>query len=260
MYRFGAATAQLHQIELEPSAELPSRMRPIEIEDFTVGRAESGSAALLTEAERLIAEIPRPTGRSVLLHGDLWHGNTLREADRLTAFIDWDSAGVGHPGLDLASVRLDAAMMFGQSAAEEVLAGYLDRSAELGVPALSGFAYFDVVAALSTPADMLGWVPNIAGQGRRTWMRRPWSSGGTPSCGWRWMPFDKLRVRGDSSGCEVTAQGVPAVTLCFTSAIGNSFLPVGPIWMLVSISGQTPQSKHGVQRQSSSSTSSSASW
>ncbi len=40
---------------------------------------------------------------------------------------------------------------------------------------------------------------------------------------------------------------------------GSSFLPVGPIWMWVSICGHTPQSKHGVQRQSSTSVSSRAS-
>jgi aminoglycoside phosphotransferase len=166
MSRFGAAAAQLHQIELEPTDLLPSRMRPIEIEDFTVGRADSVSAKLLDDAERMIGSVGLPAGRSVLLHGDLWHGNTLWQGDELTAIIDWDSAGVGHPGIDLASVRLDAAMMFGPAAADEVLSGYLTRAAELGFPAPSDLAYFDVVAALATPADMQGWVPNIAGQGR----------------------------------------------------------------------------------------------
>src|SRR3954451_16238348 len=36
-----------------------------------------------------------------------------------------------------------------------------------------------------------------------------------------------------------------------TGVSGSSFLPVGPIWISVSIDGHTPQSKHGVQRQSS---------
>ena len=41
----------------------------------------------------------------------------------------------------------------------------------------------------------------------------------------------------------------------FTGVSGSSFLPVGPIWISVSMLGHTPQSKHGVQRQSSCSNS-----
>ncbi len=100
------------------------------------------------------------------MHGDLWHGNTLWEDDELTAIIDWDSAGVGHPGIDLTSVRLDAALMFGPDAAAEVLAGYLTRAKDLGTPPVTDLAYYDTIAALATPADMEGWVANIAGQGR----------------------------------------------------------------------------------------------
>lgn len=56
-----------------------------------------------------------------------------------------------------------------------------------------------------------------------------------------------------------TAQCVcPLPAGCLTVS-GSNFFPVGPIWMDVSICGHTPQSKHGVHRQSSTSVSSRAS-
>ncbi len=68
----------------------------------------------------------------------------------------------GHYGIDLASVRLDAALMFGIDAAAPVLAGW---EQSYGGPARD-LAHYDVIAGLATPADMTGWVANIAGAGR----------------------------------------------------------------------------------------------
>jgi aminoglycoside phosphotransferase (APT) family kinase protein len=50
--------------------------------------------------------------RTALTHGDLWYGNTLWTGNAdLTAVLDWDAAGIGSPGVDLGSVRLDAAAL-----------------------------------------------------------------------------------------------------------------------------------------------------
>lgn len=65
---------------------------------------------------------PRDT-RTALTDGDLWYGNTLwDEGGALTVLLDWDAAGIGSPGIDLGSVRLDAALYYGQDAATEILA------------------------------------------------------------------------------------------------------------------------------------------
>lgn len=96
-----------------------------------------------------------------MVHGDLWQGNTMWNGDTLTGIIDWDAAGAGHYGVDLGSLRCDAAIYFGSQAAEEILIGWqqaADREAE-------NVAYWDVVAALSTPPDMADWLPALAGQG-----------------------------------------------------------------------------------------------
>ncbi|MFC7618350.1 aminoglycoside phosphotransferase family protein [Actinokineospora soli] len=113
----GAALRVLAAVRLDPTDDLPLRHRPIEGEPFT-------PTALQRAAEALLADLPEPDGPTVLVHGDLWTGNTMWEGDELTGFIDWDCAGVGHVGLDLGSLRCDAAIAAGLPAADLVLEGW----------------------------------------------------------------------------------------------------------------------------------------
>jgi aminoglycoside phosphotransferase (APT) family kinase protein len=157
----GRAAAALHAVTVAPGPELPRRDRPIAGVDFAALRRRQPAQPLLEEAERRVAQAPPPEGDG-LVHGDLWQGNALWVGDTLTGLVDWDYAGVGPPGVDLGSLRCDAAVCFGPEAAEDVRNGW---EAAAGRPA-ADVAYWDVVAALSTPPDM-GWFPGaIAGQGR----------------------------------------------------------------------------------------------
>lgn len=160
---YGAATALLHRVPGAALGELPRRVRPISGVDFAAVRRERGASRLLVYADELVARRPVPDREPVLVHGDLWLGNTMWEGSRLTAFLDWDCAGVGEAGLDVGSARLDAALMFGLEHADAVLAGYLGAS---GRDDVADMAYWDVVAALSTPPRMAEFVPVIQAQGR----------------------------------------------------------------------------------------------
>jgi hypothetical protein len=77
--------------------------------------------------------------------------------------VDWDCAGLGAAGIDVGSLRCDAAMCCGLDAPDHVLAGW-QREAERPADSL---AYWDAVAALSTPPD-IGWftdaVSDMAGR------------------------------------------------------------------------------------------------
>ncbi|GAA0898087.1 hypothetical protein GCM10009558_087040 [Virgisporangium aurantiacum] len=153
----GAVVADLQAVR-PPDHALPRRTRPIAGVDFAALRREQPSARpLLADAEKRIAALPVPGPFTGLVHGDLWQGNALWDGDRLTGLIDWDCAGVGPPGVDLGSLRCDAAICFGVEAAGEVLQGYGDAD---DVP------YWDAVAALSTPPDMGWFVGALHGQGR----------------------------------------------------------------------------------------------
>jgi len=160
---YGAATAALRRVPLAALGGMPRRTRPIEGVDFAAARRRQGASDLLTAAEAEIARRPVPDREPGLVHGDLWLGNTLRVGARLSGFIDWDCAGIGEAGLDVASMRLDAALMFGAQYAEAVLAGYV---AAAGPEQVEDLAYWDVVAALSTPPTMAEFVAPIQDQGR----------------------------------------------------------------------------------------------
>jgi aminoglycoside phosphotransferase (APT) family kinase protein len=157
----GATAAALHEIPAPPEADLASRDRPIADVDFEGLRKQQVPRPLLAEAEDLLRELS-PGGVEGFVHGDLWQGNTIWAGDTLTALVDWDCAGKGPAGVDLGSLRCDAAMCFGVGAAEDVLDGW---EAAAGRPA-DDVAYWDVVAALSTPPDMGWFVETFADQGR----------------------------------------------------------------------------------------------
>ena len=147
----GAALRVLAAVRLDPTDDLPRRTRPIEADEFTPTPLQRAAAALL-------AELPEPDGPTVLVHGDLWTGNTLWTGDELCGFVDWDCAGVGPIGLDLGSLRCDAAVAAGIPAADHILDGWGDPPPDL--------ARWDIIAALSTPADLVEWLPIMHDQGR----------------------------------------------------------------------------------------------
>ncbi|MEY9932065.1 aminoglycoside phosphotransferase (APT) family kinase protein [Catenulispora sp. GP43] len=166
---YGRATAALRGVPLNALGGLAHRIRPIQSVDFAGARRSQGASELLTAAEEAVVRRPVPERDPGLVHGDLWLGNTLWVGARLSGFVDWDCAGIGEAGLDVASIRLDAALMFGPEYAEAVLAGYV--AARKG-EAVEDLAYWDVVAALSTPPTMAEFAPVIQDQGRPDLDRR----------------------------------------------------------------------------------------
>jgi aminoglycoside phosphotransferase (APT) family kinase protein len=158
----GAVAARISSIDLVPAPALPVRSWPIEAEDFAGMRREQGAPDLLRAAEAAVAATRPDDDQLGLVHGDLWYGNTLWDDGRLTAVLDWDCAGVGPAGIDLGSLRCDAAWCHGTEAAEHILRGW---EAAAGRPA-SDVPYWDAIAALASPPDM-GWFPiSMALQGR----------------------------------------------------------------------------------------------
>jgi aminoglycoside phosphotransferase (APT) family kinase protein len=160
--RLGAAAAHLHAISLPPTDRLPLRTRPLPDVDFVAHRATSCTTSLLTEAETRLDRLPVPADRSVFVHGDLWLGNTMWTDGEFSGMVDWDCAGVGPPGIDIGTLRFDAATLFGTDAADDILDGYQTAT---GRPA-DHIGYWDVVAASCTPADMTYCLANLHQLGR----------------------------------------------------------------------------------------------
>jgi aminoglycoside phosphotransferase (APT) family kinase protein len=121
-------------------------------------RARAQPQPLLAAAQERVAAIV-PDDPIGFVHGDLWSGNTLWRGAELAAVIDWDCAGLGPAGVGLGSLRCDAAMYYGLEASDHVLDGW-QREAERPAESL---AYWDAVAALSTPPDIDWFAQAIAG-------------------------------------------------------------------------------------------------
>jgi aminoglycoside phosphotransferase len=159
----GAMAARISAVVPGPSDALPRRSGPIADFPWARLRQERGAPAILMQAEAVVARTEPADTRTALTHGDLWYGNTLwDDHGELTAVLDWDAAGIGSPGIDLGSVRLDAALCYGQGAVTEVLSGWQDEAGR----AAPDVPYWDAVAALATPPDMAWVAPTIADQGR----------------------------------------------------------------------------------------------
>jgi aminoglycoside phosphotransferase (APT) family kinase protein len=153
----GTVAAAIHAVTLTPRPDLPARTRPLPDMDFAAWRRSAGTTPLLARAGQRLSELPAPGGAMVLVHGDLWQGNTLWSADVCTGVIGWDAAGAGPPGIDLGTLRLDAALYHGPGAAGQILHGWREAA---GRPP-EHVPYRDLVAALTTVGDMARCMPPL---------------------------------------------------------------------------------------------------
>ena len=76
-----------------------------------------------TAAKRVIAAGP-PAGDEVFLHGDYQHFNVLWSRGRLSALIDWASAEIAPPDVDVGHCRLNLAVLYSPEVAERFRDAY----------------------------------------------------------------------------------------------------------------------------------------
>lgn len=159
----GGEAARIHLASGTPTLELPLRSQSLEGYDLNAGTAPTSSTPLLMRAREMVANrspvLDEPVG---FVHGDFWQGNTLWDGERYTGAVDWDFAGFGPAGVDLGSARADVVVLHGPEAADEVLAGW----EQVAGRSATNLAWWDLVAGVSTPDDMSGWLPNFHAQGR----------------------------------------------------------------------------------------------
>jgi aminoglycoside phosphotransferase (APT) family kinase protein len=158
----GRALGSIHGVFPGNDSGLPRRSRSLEGVDFSVIPVPASSADLFARAHVLTDDASPAPGKTVFVHGDLWQGNTMWESGVYQGAIDWDCAGVGPAGIDLGSLRLDVAVMYGSTAADEVSAGWKESTGR----SPEDVAYWDVVSCLCSPPDLSYWLPNFHHQGR----------------------------------------------------------------------------------------------
>jgi hypothetical protein len=197
---FGAATATLHAIPLSPRPDLPLRTRPRHVEDYIALRwwavryqrapdaekavildelvlerpgwptddlprrlLETHTTPLLQAAEERLRQLPVPEGETVFVQGDLCGDNTVWVCDAFVGIVDWESAGAGQYGVDLGNLRFEESLHFGLPAAAPILEGWQQATGHK----TDDIAYWDLVAALNTPTDLVRWAPTLPGATER---------------------------------------------------------------------------------------------
>ncbi|MEV5502667.1 aminoglycoside phosphotransferase family protein [Nonomuraea fuscirosea] len=147
----GAVLARVQAVTLDPTPDLPFRPRPIAVDDFARDRREGRmpTTALLDLADERVRAIKRPGTPVGFVHGDVWPGNTVVAGDGIRGLIDWKTAGVGNPGVDLGELRKQVAIRYDDDAPGHVLEGW-ERAAGRRA---DDIAYWDAVAALNTPTE-----------------------------------------------------------------------------------------------------------
>jgi len=148
----GAAIARVHAICLGPSRYLPYRPRPIAVDDFAADRRHGRmpTTPLLRSADAQVSAAKVGLDVVSFVHGDVWPGNMIWSGGAVRSLIDWKTAGVGHPGVDLGELRKQVAITQGHDAPRHVLIGWERTS---GCQA-TDVAYWDAVAALNTPTQL----------------------------------------------------------------------------------------------------------
>ncbi|WP_344182075.1 aminoglycoside phosphotransferase family protein [Kribbella lupini] len=148
----GAVLARVHAVSTAPTDALPVRPRPIAVDDFAEDRrtGRMPTTTLLEIADEAVTACGVPPSEHVFLHGDVWPGNLIWAGDEVAALIDWKTAGVGAPGVDLCELRKQAAISFGPEAPAKVLNGYEQATSTKA----DHVAHWDAVAALNTPTEL----------------------------------------------------------------------------------------------------------
>jgi aminoglycoside phosphotransferase (APT) family kinase protein len=150
----GAPLAAVHTVAMTAQEHLPFRPRPIAVDDFAADRRSDRmpTTPLLEQADVLITAYGVPRFETVFVHGDVWPGNLIWTGGKVSALIDWKTAGAGAPGVDLGELRKQVAITFGPEAPAHVLDGW-----QRATGAVAGHVpYWDAVAALNTPTELEG--------------------------------------------------------------------------------------------------------
>ena len=98
-------------------------------------------------------------------HTDYWSGNILWHGDQISAVVDWEEAGYGHPAADVAYARMEYFLEGLPEAAETFLRAY---EAEAGWR-LTDLALFELAACARPMTDPAGWFtrPHMEARFRR---------------------------------------------------------------------------------------------
>jgi aminoglycoside phosphotransferase (APT) family kinase protein len=153
---YAGIVAAIQDVDVETLAGLPrcpDRQGELDrlVEHSRQGRTgsewEEAVARLRAHVDDLADATP------VLRHRDLWFGNTLWTADRITGVVDWSGACVGDPRGDVGYARVDVHLVLGTNAAR-----LFHSAIERRRGPMPDTAWWELLAAVDGLAWLLEWV------------------------------------------------------------------------------------------------------
>jgi aminoglycoside phosphotransferase (APT) family kinase protein len=132
-----------------------------------VMRADPDGLTVWEAVERCLPTFERAP--AVLVHSDYWAGNILWDGGEISAVLDWEEAGYGDPGVDVAYALMELHLVGEPEAADEFLRVYEARS---GCP-VANLHFWSLAAAVRPMEQPEGWISDEPFQGRyREFVRR----------------------------------------------------------------------------------------
>jgi aminoglycoside phosphotransferase (APT) family kinase protein len=151
--RYLARTAEvLVAIHSVPLSERPTLPQYAPYSDMSMMKSQENSHR--SELWNSVAEVLRstpPAGQETFIHRDYHPGNILWNGAVVTGVVDWATAAVGPPGIDLARMRLNLALHHGRSAAKRFVDAYLAA----GGDASARDRYWDLFDAADFAVDFV---------------------------------------------------------------------------------------------------------
>ena len=86
-------------------------------------------------------------------HTDYWSGNILWQGDQISAVVDWEEAGYGHPAADVAYARMEYYLEGLPEAADVFLRVYQEEAGW----SVTDLALFELAASARVMTDPPGW-------------------------------------------------------------------------------------------------------
>jgi aminoglycoside phosphotransferase (APT) family kinase protein len=114
--------------------------------------ADASRVDIWRDAFALVSE-PREATHVRFLHRDYQHFNLLWARERLTGVVDWSSASVGPPGIDVGHCRLNLTLLFSVDVAERFRELYEAAAGRAVEP------YWDIHALLSYSTEWGKFLP-----------------------------------------------------------------------------------------------------
>lgn len=152
-----ATLARLHNVPL-PSERGPLMDGNPNVAWFAAGETVPSSLAAHPDGEAVWraarhAWASFQPDEPVFLHIDLWSGNVLWDGERLVGVLDWEEAGWGDSGVDVAYARLEFTLLGLPDTADALLAEYEARRGRR----VANLALWELAAAVRAFPDPAGW-------------------------------------------------------------------------------------------------------